>query len=893
MQKKTKRSNNCPLIVNQEIYTDPIKKLNILAHQFEKSFDSLTQRMNSTSLLIPITLALTAETEEKYNSPIKMHELEYSLRKLKSSAPGHDLINNQMLKELPGLVKTFLINLFNDSFSSGIIPASWKYAILIPILKPEKDPTKIDSYRPISLLPCIPKLLEKIICRRLNFSFEKYRKFSKNQDGFRKCMSTQEQICRLENFIHTNLSLKKISIVVFIDLSKAYDGIWHTGLLFKLQESGISGRTLNWIKEYLSGRTFKVLLEGVYSRDKKIKTGVPQGAILSPTLFNIMMKDIPHTEGVHNLEYADDIAFMCSGTTVQEICCNLEIHLDKFYKWTKTWGLQINLGKTKAMFFSRKTTLNPIIRLNNSQIQFVQSFRYLGMVLDSPRLSWKDHIQHLSTAAISGVNVMRALTGFHWGADRTILFRLYKSIVRGKLDYGAMFYGSASHEKLKKLDSIQNKCLRIAIGAKKSSPIMSLEVESFIMPLKMHRKFLTIKYYEKIIEFPQWHPLKKELADSVTALNNFNWTNSINVPPTHIRAVRYLQDLGIMLSYNDVFPSFSPIAPWISLVNYLNKNFTPGPMGNISDIMAQSTFQEILHTRYEDHLEIYTDGSKIIMPTKSSSAGVVISGSNLDLKVNYKLHETTTILGCELFGILKALEFIKLLVKNYKSFVIFTDSLSSVEALGNYEPKKYKYLIFKIQVLLVQLNLENVVKIQYIPSHKGIKGNEEADKTANAGHEKHEMETYISKDDKIYAIKEIIVKKWEQQWYTITESLQKGLHLRKIKCKIKYWPWASHKCRLIETLMARMRIGHVNVKQYLHRIGKLETDRCPCGSIETVKHLLMECRLYDAKRQQMSARLSAYKIPLTYQTLLGGGDHTIEKQNYPRKYSRLIPFQNK
>ena len=258
-------------------------------------------------------------------------------------------------------------------------------------------------------------------------------------------MSTQEKICRLENLIFTNLSLRKSTIVVFIDLSKAYDSIWLTGLLFKLQKCGIKGRTLSWIKEYLSQRNFKVFQGGAYSKDKKIKSGVLQGAILSPTLFNIMIADIPQSEGVHNFEYADDIAFLCSGTIIQDICLKLENHLEKFDKWTKTWGLKINLSKTKAMIFSRKNALNPKLSLNNSKIQFVQTHGYLGMIFDSSKLSWKDHIHQLSISATSGLNIMQALTAFHWGADRTILTRLYKSLVRGKLDYGAMFYGSASH----------------------------------------------------------------------------------------------------------------------------------------------------------------------------------------------------------------------------------------------------------------------------------------------------------------------------------------------------------------------------------------------------------------------------------------------------------------
>ena len=228
MQKKNKVKNMNPLITHNEICTDVQKKSELLANQFEKTFNSKLHTRNSMALLLPLAAALVMEDGEGYNSPITLNELQKAIKDLKMSAPGHDFIHSQMIKNLPPIFLRFLIKLFNASLENSVVPLSWKKAIIVPILKPEKDRTNIDSYRPISLLPCLPKLMEKIICSRLTHFFENNRSFSVNQGGFRKRMSTLEQIGRLENQIRLALISREFCVAVFIDLSKAYDCVWHT-----------------------------------------------------------------------------------------------------------------------------------------------------------------------------------------------------------------------------------------------------------------------------------------------------------------------------------------------------------------------------------------------------------------------------------------------------------------------------------------------------------------------------------------------------------------------------------------------------------------------------------------------------------------------------------------
>ena len=219
-----------------------------------------------------------------------------------------------------------------------------------------------------------------------------------------------DQILSIESAIRTAQAEKKICIALFIDLSKAYDSVWHKGLIFKLQQIGIKGHLLAWLKEYLQGRTFKVFFEGEYSVPRKITTGVPQGAILSPLLFNVMTRDIPKISGVTISEFADDICFYIVGSGLPEIQSKFQNQINVFYAWTKDWGLNVNINKTKAMMFTNKRTPYPPLSLNGSPIEYVRSHRYLGMFLDSPKLTWKDHIQKLADGCISRVNILKMLS---------------------------------------------------------------------------------------------------------------------------------------------------------------------------------------------------------------------------------------------------------------------------------------------------------------------------------------------------------------------------------------------------------------------------------------------------------------------------------------------------
>jgi len=447
-----------PIITDNIIETDPKAKSELIADNYEKIFNSPIPNTDTTPMLVPLSLALCSESYLHYNSSITDAELNRVLSHLKNTSPGEDLIHYQMLKNLPDEYKELLLNMYNFSYSKSHIPPNWKKACIIPILKPGKPPHLVTSYRPISLLSCVGKVLEKIIADRLTYVLENKQAFSDTQAGFRRRLSTVEQLARLERTTRKTIAEKKVMIAVFFDLSNAFDRVWHFALLYKLACAGIEGRMLKWIQCYLNSRRFNVYFEGEYSSTRNITTGVPQGSILSPILFNIMVSDIPNDINVTTSEYADDITIYSVSNDIHLATRNTQTMIDKIEDWCSKWGLKINYNKTKAMLFTQKRVTSDGLRIGNFDIEFVQQHKFLGMTLDAPNLKWKPHLKILKDSCLQKVNILKCISYHKWGADRATLLKLYKALVRSRLDYGCMFYSSAKETELNKLNVIQNAC---------------------------------------------------------------------------------------------------------------------------------------------------------------------------------------------------------------------------------------------------------------------------------------------------------------------------------------------------------------------------------------------------------------------------------------------------
>ena len=252
-----------------------------------------------------------------------------------SNAQGYDRISTSLLKQIIHVIADPLAHIFNQSLQQGVFPDLFKIAKVNPIFK-KGDSHEISNYRPISLLPSISKVLEKIVYNRLFDFLNTHNILNSNQYGFRKNHSTDQALIQIYDKITNAMANKQHVIGIFLDLSKAFDTLDHNILLYKLEFYGIRGQALSWFKDYLIKRKQYVTFNGLNSDLLPVECGVPQGSILGPLLFLLYVNDLSNTSSLLSFVlFADDTNIFCSHTKLESLVNILNNELSKVSNWFK------------------------------------------------------------------------------------------------------------------------------------------------------------------------------------------------------------------------------------------------------------------------------------------------------------------------------------------------------------------------------------------------------------------------------------------------------------------------------------------------------------------------------------------------------------------------------
>ena len=636
--------------------------------------------------------------------------------------------------------------------------------------------------------------------------------------------------------------------------------------LYKLSQAGVEGRMLGWLQDYLSNRKFKVIFEGEYSSVKNITSGVPQGGILSPLLFNILLSDLPNTPNVSMSVYADDIAVYSSHGNYEIAFQNVQNHIDKLVYWATINGQEFNEEKAiKLMFFDKlkNITRDQINHLSRRQYEYITEMKLLGMTFDSPKLTWSHHINILRSSCNKRVNLLKSISHNHWGSSRDSLLILYKSLVRSKIDYGCHLYKLGTQQALNTLESIQNQCIRIATGTRATTPIVSLQVEGLIYPLKLRRIELSLKYISRIMEQHSSSPILKLYKAHVSKASNYN-SFFKNILDT-------MQTWNIRRPSTNNQWSCNILPPWAYIEESIVGIF-PVQVKSRNDYQILEIFKDMKENKYNSFVMYYTDGSK----SESAAGAAFITDTE---ERSYNLPAESSVMTTELFAILKATEHASTQNPGQQC-VIFSDSLSSMLLLQSTKPRSYRNLIHNIQYNLMKAN--NNITLQWIPGHRGIPGNDRADTLAKVANTKPRTVLMLPTEDYYKIINENVNKQWLQQWHNAVRSEAKGRHFFSIKDNLDFWPWCSHKSRVIETALARLRVGHAGTAQHLFRFGMSPSPLCDCGEIDTISHLLLECQRYHEERSHLIDSIKDEKInlPMSLKMLLGGENTLSNDQQF-------------
>jgi len=334
-----------------------------------------------------------------------VHKIIMSLE-IKKSTSGK--ISPRMLKLSSEICSFPLASCFNSSLVSASFPASLKCASITPILK-KGDATCMKNYRPISILPTVSKVFEKVMASQLNTFFES--RFSSLLCGFRKGHSTQHALLRLLYRWQKSLDQTNIVGTVLMDLSKAYDCLPHDLLIAKLAAYGVDHHSLTFIHSYLKSRKHNVKIYDTFSEYLDIVLGVPQGSILGPLLFNIFLNDLLLCELESDLcNFADDNTLYAAGKTVQGVKSLLEIDITNVLKWFEINSMAANPAKFQIMFLGTNDPV-PNFLINNISIPVNDSVKLLGITIDH-KLKFKSHTEDLCKKASSKTKALLRIRPF-------------------------------------------------------------------------------------------------------------------------------------------------------------------------------------------------------------------------------------------------------------------------------------------------------------------------------------------------------------------------------------------------------------------------------------------------------------------------------------------------
>ena len=540
----TPEKNTLPrslLNANGTLTSDPQEIKDIWHNYFKNLLNPpYQQQPNQELVTMADDLVQTLQTnnnqtqwEPYLNREISLEEVTDAVYSLKDKkAAGPDGLGPSTLKNINTL--KYLHKLFNLCFKKSLIPDEWYYSSLTPIYKGIGNKYDTNNYRGIAVQSCITKCYCKILNNRLTAYLDSNDLLCEEQGGFRKNRSCQDQIFSLFSIIENRKSRKKDTFACFVDFKKAFDSIPREKLWSKLNNIGINGLFLSSIRGLYSNTQYAVCTENGTTDWFQVNTGVKQGCVLSPTLFNIYINDLPVSLREVNapisfgnikidaLLYADDLVIIADSPRI------LQNKLNSLTSYCNLWNLSINPDKTKTVHFrnNRKPLDSKIFKCCNAYITYTDKYKYLGVIF-TEHLSLKATIEATSISASRAASLLICKSRTSGNFNYNVYSKIYESLILPVINYSSFLWGFKSYDQVNK---IQFKLIRNFLGLNRNVPLDALIGEMGWKPISCLTKITCIKFWKRLHTLHNNRITKAVFIEAcrLAEQGTHNWVSSVN-----------------------------------------------------------------------------------------------------------------------------------------------------------------------------------------------------------------------------------------------------------------------------------------------------------------------------------------------------------------------------
>ena len=717
-------------------------------------------------------------------------------------SPGLDGIVPVLLQWGLQALLPSLLNIFQASIALQYLPESWRMVRVVFIPKPGRsDYTQAKSYRPISLTSFLLKVLERLCDRYIKDTALLKHPLHQNQHAYLPGKSTESALHSVVNKVEYSLTNKMSTLGIFIDIEGAFDKVSTESIVMALNAHGVAPTLCRWIEQMLSRRVVSVEVGETKVRGT-ISRGCPQGGVLSPLLWNLVVDNLLCTlnsQNFYTIGYADDITILISGKFEGVVCNLMQTALKLVEKWCNEHALSVNPHKTELVLFTKKRKIGKIKQpiLFHTPIPFSDKVKYLGIILDKT-LNWSKHLEYKTNKACITYWQCRRAVGRTWGLSPRAVLWLYTAVIRPMLCYGAIVWWPRTRLEVttKLLGHVQRMVCLGVTGALRTTPTAAIETVLQLPPLQLHVEEVAV-------------------GTAIRLRSNGLWKGNYG----------FKNHTAILREATEKMPLLGRAVDWSPpKYNFKKEKFR---------VCTTDT-----ETLSKPDLEIYTDGSKT---KKGSGAGVF--SPELDANLSIPLGENVTVFQAEIYGIYRGAVLILENEITGKDIRIITDSKAALKSLR--KTVITSRLVQSCCDILTAVSEKNTLSLTWTRSHVGNRGNERADKLARQA-----ADMPMSAPQQVLALARPVVKELTKE-LTLEKhkKIWKNLRSCRLARTLVPTPTAKLAKQLLQLSRDRMRLyigvvtGHYTFNQHMHRLGVSDTSDCRgChDEDETAEHVLCYC----------------------------------------------------